>query len=982
MLCLCLALFYLEMSAQQYARTELSVFNGLGQGDVYNISQDSLGYIWITQQHGVARFNGREFFQFEANPADSTALPTTEVYHITHLPDGDAWFSHQKGLSYYHRQGNRFTNYNQHHGLHCDNIKSTIAEGDSVLYAVHWYGYDRIRLKNFSTEWLRPFPQLADSVLRHRSFNLPNHPKQNPFDANQLFSLHQNEIYVLDKTTLQFTKLTHFNLGRNPDLKTAFYLLEYEWADASNLILNFFPNNGEIYTYNLQTRQLTPISIMDGKSLWINKIQKTGTNTYLCLENTIGAFRLETTKRQIEIIDSTLAKKTFGSIFLDQQGVIWVGEHGYAYRYEPTQIITFFFGSEDQYISHIADPESGIILVFTYVDTKVLQFENSSFTPLAFPEIEELSFNTFFHPLLHKFVNLTGNTLYLFHPIPKEFRAIKLTGLEDAGYINDLVAVSDGMYVAIQNLVYFIDFNGNARLVFTAKNIINDIEFHQGKIFYSTLGHVFAYDKDNGENKEIFHLDEFTFIPIVIHQNILYILYRDKLNYVALDSTSYIPRSTNLDQTYPDQDFLQISLSGDDLLISAEFNLIRLNTKTLAVDKSYSFLDQIDIGYWDDVFSTMKGQYYLTTDTKKIVAFPDKLKKPSFLSYQVEEIEINGKEKRVPFSPYQLRYDENNIVIKSDAVYTGVFDKLTYYYRNNTEGDKWLLMKSDVLQLLNQKPGKYSIDFKVTDRFGQEKIIREAAVFEILPPWYQRKWFYAAIILCGIGIAFAVYQNRLNQVQKEYDLQSKLQQLEMTALKAQMNPHFIFNCLNSIKGLVLIGDSDKAVNYIGTFSKLVRSSLDSAEEKLLTLKEELDIAENYLSLEQLRYGPKLTWSIRCQDESLLTSIKLPPFILQPLLENAIVHGIKYVEHDGFIHILVYIEKSNVHLKIIDNGIGLRLSTAREQNNEHTTRKHLGVSLVKRRLKIIDATLTIYDHIDQDGNISGTISEIIIPHHHA
>ncbi|MBK9103559.1 MAG: histidine kinase [Saprospiraceae bacterium] len=230
-------------------------------------------------------------------------------------------------------------------------------------------------------------------------------------------------------------------------------------------------------------------------------------------------------------------------------------------------------------------------------------------------------------------------------------------------------------------------------------------------------------------------------------------------------------------------------------------------------------------------------------------------------------------------------------------------------------------------------------------------------------------------------MAYVAYQYRLKQLQKEYDFQSKLQQLEMTALKAQMNPHFIFNCLNSIKGLVLIGDSEKAVNYIGTFSKLVRSSLDSAEEKLLTLKEELDIAENYLSLEQLRYGPKLTWSIRCQDESLMTAIKLPPFILQPLLENAIVHGIKYVAHDGFIHIVAFREKSNVHIKIIDNGIGLQLAKAREQNNEHTTRKHLGVSLVKRRLKIIDASLSIYDHADQAGHTSGTISEIIIPQHH-
>lgn len=981
-----LVIFYLAVYptfvyAQQYYRTELSVLNGLGQGDVYHISQDSLGYVWITQQHGVARFNGREFIQLEVNPSDSTSLPTTEVYHIRHLANGNAWFSHQKGLSFYNRKENRFTNYNRSNGLHCDVINSTFTDGDSILYAAHWYGYDRINLKSFSTEWLRPFPQLVDSTLRHRSFNLPNHPKENPYNPNQLFSIHRNDLYILDKRTRQFSKLTDFRVGQNPQLKSAYYLLEYEWADSSNLLLNFFPNNGEVYNYNMQTKILTPINIMEGKPLWINKIQKTAPNAFMCLENTFGVFRLETTKRQYEFIDTTLTKKTFGALFIDRQGVIWVGEHGYAFRYAPTQIITFLFGSEDHYIHHIADPESGIILVFTYTDTKVLQFENNSFKPLDFPEVQGLSSNTFFHPLLKKFINLTGNTLCFFHPLTKEFKKIKLTGLENAGEVNDLVATHDGMYVAIQNLVYFIDFNGNAKLLFTAHNIINEIEFNQGNILYSTPGHVLMFDTSHGENTELFHLDDFTYIPILVHEKVLYILWRENLNYIALDSTPFVMRSTILADAFPDQDFIQFSLSGDDLLISAEFNLFRLNTKTLAVDKSYSFVDQIDIGYWDDVFSTMKGQYYLTTDTKKLVAFPEDLKKPSFLSYQIEGIEINGEEKGIQSGPFTLRYDENNIVIKSDAVYTGIFDKLTYYYRNTVNTKDWIPMKSEVLQLLNQKPGKYSIDFKVVDRFGQERTLEQAALFEINPPWNQSRWFYGTGLIMLAAMAYATYRYRLRAIQRNFDIQSKLQQLEMTALKAQMNPHFIFNCLNSIKGLILIGDSEKAVNYIGTFSKLVRSSLDSAEEKLIPLKEELEIAENYLSLEQLRYGPRLTWSIRCQDESLLKDIKMPPFILQPLIENAIVHGIKYVNHDGFIHIMAYREKNNVHLKIIDNGIGLQQSKLRDEKNEHSTRKHLGVSLVKRRLKVIDATLAIQEHTDNTGAVAGTISEIIIPQHH-
>lgn len=978
---ICLSLIGIEVSAQEYTRTELSVFNGLGQGDVYSISQDSLGYIWITQQHGVARFNGREFFQFEANPSDSTALPTTEVYHITHLPDGDAWFSHQKGLSYYHRKENRFTNYDHRQGLHCDNILATFAEGDSVLIAAHWYGYDRIRLKTFTTTWLRPFPELADSVLRHRSYNLPNHPKQNPFDANQLFSLHRNDIYVFDKTTLTFTKLTDFNLGRNPILKSALYLLEYEWADQTTLLLDFFPNSGEIYSYDLITKKLTPIALFKDKSLWITKIQKTSNDKYLCLEQSLGPFWLESDDGHATLIDTSIAAKTFGSCFLDRENVIWAGEHGYLLRYEPTEIVTYPAGPEDHFLTHITDPNTGTSIYFSYITTKILQFENRKFREIPFPEINELSRNTFFHPEQKLFFNITGNTLTWFHPLTKVYKEVALKGISDAGYIYDVATNAEGFYAAIHNEVYFITVDGQCKSICTADMPIYEIEAYRDKVYYSTLGRVYECSTLTGKQKEIFHLDEHSHIPMLIVNNMLYILWRETMKYAVLDANELTFVDSHLEDAFPDLNFLQLSSTGDDVLVSTEFIMIRLESPSLRVIRSYSYLDQIYIGYWDDVFTTTKDHYFLTTDSKKVVAFPETLSQPNFISYQVERMEANGELAALHEKALKLCHDENNIVIKSDAVYTGLFDKLTYYYRNTTTGDQWLQMKSEVLQLLNQKPGKYSIDLKVVDRFGQEKILPEAAVFEILPPWYQRIWFYGVCLLFGTGVAYVGYKYRLRHFQKEYDLQSKLQQLEMSALKAQMNPHFIFNCLNSIKGLVLIGESEKAVSYIGTFSKLVRSSLDSTEEKLLTLREELDIAENYLSLEQLRYGPKLTWSIRCQDESLLTAVKLPPFILQPLIENAIVHGIKYVDHDGFIHILVYSEKSNVHLKIIDNGSGLLLSKAREQNNEHTTRKHLGVSLVKRRLKIIDATLSIYDHIDEDGKISGTISEIIIPFHH-
>lgn len=967
----------LLLHSQQYHRTELSVINGLGQGSVTHISEDSLGYIWITQLMGVTRFNGRAFRSYDMDLKDSTALPTREVYHIYHLPDGNAWFSHIKGVSRLNRKENTFTHYSRKDGLHCPVALASFPEGDSILFVTHWYGYDRLDLRTGDVEWIRPFPQVIDSTLRNRSPNLVNNPKVNPYLTREIWSIHNNNLWALDMPARQVRQVTGFELGRNEVLKNYIYLLNYEWVDSTHILLNFHPNQGELFIYNLESGQLTRWDSPEPRNLWLVNIQRIENGQFLCTDLQGGIIRLNLQEHSLVPLDPSLPTETFSSSFIDRQGNIWLGASGYVFRFEQVETVTWNDQHGDFYLGHTADPNTGVVMVYTYGQPLFLRFIHDAFEQIPNPPIPVNSLNTFFHPQSAQFVTIHQGYLYLFHPLKSTYQKVKLKGPSYLENFSDVACKANGFYISSYSNIYFIGLDGSAKEVLAADNDILEIEESGPIIFYVTPGHMYALDTLHKTNTKILdYKNESINCRILATNDKLWIVSRESLDFIEIRDPSLKINHTQIHQQFPDQNFHHLEANHDELLLGTDYRLIILDPVEIRVKRVYSHLDNIHITYWDDI-CTPFGNYYITTDSRKVIAFPRIVKSPRFISFQAEEILAGGR-RYYPGGPqFKLQYHENDIVLRADVVYTGIFDQLSYFYRNTHSTKTWTEAHSETLELLNQRPGKYRIDLKVRDRLGNERIIENAAEFIILPPWYLRIWFFLfAGIMVAMGL-FLLYRMRLKRLQVKFEIQSRIQQLEMTALKAQMNPHFVFNCLNSIKGLILIGETEKAVTYIGTFSKLVRSSLDSAEEKLIPLQEELDIAENYLSLERLRYGDRLQWTIRVQEDDLLSKTRVPPFILQPLIENAIIHGIKNIREKGFIHIRAFQDSEGVHLQVIDNGIGLHQTNQKSTSTEHSTRKHLGISLVERRLRNLGGRLTLTDRQDQQPTEQGTISEIIL-----
>jgi LytS/YehU family sensor histidine kinase len=211
------------------------------------------------------------------------------------------------------------------------------------------------------------------------------------------------------------------------------------------------------------------------------------------------------------------------------------------------------------------------------------------------------------------------------------------------------------------------------------------------------------------------------------------------------------------------------------------------------------------------------------------------------------------------------------------------------------------------------------------------------------------------------------------------DMQLEYARLEDKALRSQMNPHFIFNSLNSIKLLVQENKNEKAIYYLTTFTKLLRGMLNNADKSTITLHEELETCKLYLSLEALRFNDEFSYSINTDPALDLKSIEIPALILQPFVENAIWHGLMPKKGNRILHISVTQFQNWVTCRIDDNGIGRKASLQVNTNQNH---KSKGLELTHNRMHINDklnekeSRVIIHDKYSTEGEPLGTRVDIM------
>ncbi len=328
-----------------------------------------------------------------------------------------------------------------------------------------------------------------------------------------------------------------------------------------------------------------------------------------------------------------------------------------------------------------------------------------------------------------------------------------------------------------------------------------------------------------------------------------------------------------------------------------------------------------------------------------------------------------------------LRHDQN--VLTFDYVALDFSSPRTIQYAYQLIGfDKdWQFVGNKrSVTFTNLDPGTYTFQVKASNGDGVWISEVKSLKITVLTPWWRSWWFLTLTFLSVLAIVIAFYKYRISQIREREAIRANLNQriaeAKMEALRSQMNPHFIFNCMSSLKSYVEKNETEKASLHISKFSRLLRQVLDQAKSDDIVLNEELDTLQRYVELEQMRYK-NFDFQVDIQSGVPVHEIKIPPLIVQPYIENAIWHGLQYkTAGKGKLLLQVVMLEGECRITVEDNGIG-RLASMEDKKKSLNLHTSHGMNVTAERIALFklkhenNARIDIIDLCDTEGNATGT-----------
>jgi LytS/YehU family sensor histidine kinase len=272
-------------------------------------------------------------------------------------------------------------------------------------------------------------------------------------------------------------------------------------------------------------------------------------------------------------------------------------------------------------------------------------------------------------------------------------------------------------------------------------------------------------------------------------------------------------------------------------------------------------------------------------------------------------------------------------------------------------------------------PGTYTFRVRATNNEGVWSKNIASITIKVLPPFWETWTFRISVLLAIVGLIYYLWKKEMTK----QAMQQQIIALENKALRAQMNPHFIFNALNSIQALIGTQDEKTARYYLSKFSRLMRQILESSREQIIPLDLEISILENYLSIEQFSHGVKFSWDISCDESLSPSNTGILPMLIHPFVENAVIHGLVPKGAAGHIRIQFSKVENQLIVRVSDNGIGReKARERRSQQDQH--HKSTALLVVQERLELLEGKthIQIIDLTNSDGTSSGTEIKVSLP----
>ncbi len=344
------------------------------------------------------------------------------------------------------------------------------------------------------------------------------------------------------------------------------------------------------------------------------------------------------------------------------------------------------------------------------------------------------------------------------------------------------------------------------------------------------------------------------------------------------------------------------------------------------------------------IYNYENSIYYQTK--KEIYKDLNRRHRNSSPATKITSVKINGSTFQAD-NLKDLNHYENNVLFTVNAVtFSSPFQNFKYQLIGHDKED--LYTTQSEINYSSLPAGAYT--FKISSSANGVDYSEEQAIsFIIKPPFWKTTWFIVLVILIIMAVLALIYVVQLNKLKVKLTLNQTIAELKSKALTSQLNPHLVFNILNSIQGTISEGEIEKANIYLARFSKFMRSSLKLSKNITIPISDEIEITNSYIALEMLRFPEGLSISIVNNLSN--SNLRVPPLILQPFIENAIKHGIMPSKNKpGIIEINLFEENNIFYITITDNGLGFTKPLNCTDGD--------GMRISKERLEIINQKNTI------------------------
>lgn len=340
------------------------------------------------------------------------------------------------------------------------------------------------------------------------------------------------------------------------------------------------------------------------------------------------------------------------------------------------------------------------------------------------------------------------------------------------------------------------------------------------------------------------------------------------------------------------------------------------------------------------------------------------------------------------FDPFpELTYEQKNFRFYLEALSYRGKKTLTYLYKLSGFDKEWHKTNDPILIYQNLPAGDYTLTVIARNNAGVNSAVPAVFNFTVPAPFWETWWFRGLCLLTASGLIFLFVRLRLRQFRLREEEKTRTHKLvsefQLTALRAQMNPHFIFNAINSIQRFVLQKNSQEAYDYLAKFSRLIRMVLNHSQDRIIQLEEELSMLNLYVELEQLRFTGKFEYHLELDPDIDDSQAHIPSMLIQPYVENAIWHGLMNLRGERNAALTVRVKEKDelLHISIEDNGVGREAARKLARDFTH---KSLGMELSRQRFELMNkmpeaekSSVQIVDLHDSRGNPCGTRVEIIV-----